>query len=111
MLDDVKEALAAEKLDCRPIKGHDYPLSRSGLSSQKKVGLGGAEIVEVMNMDKFEEPLKHSDSSCSYGILEMLLPNQLKAPEMVFIEEDDIADEDQLRASCQGLPTAPLTGF
>jgi len=30
----------------------------------------------------------------------MLLPNQLKAPEMAFIEEDDITDEDQLRASC-----------
>ena len=29
MLDDVKEALAAEKLDCRPIKGHDYPLSQA----------------------------------------------------------------------------------
>ena len=41
----------------------------------------------------------------------MLLPNQLKAPEMVFIEEEDIADEDQLRASCQELPKAPLTGY
>ena len=29
MLDDVKEVLAAEKLDCRPIKGHDYPLSQN----------------------------------------------------------------------------------
>ena len=28
MLDDVREALAAEKLDCKPIKGHDYPLSQ-----------------------------------------------------------------------------------
>ena len=45
MLDDVKEALAAEKLDCKPIKGHDYPLSsinnRGGVE-QKRVGLGGA---------------------------------------------------------------------
>ena len=41
----------------------------------------------------------------------MLLPNQLKAPEMVFIEEEDIADENQLRASCQELPKAPLTGY
>ena len=57
MLDDVKEALAAEKLDCKPIKGHDYPLSsinnRGGVE-QKRVGLGGAQIVEVMNMDKFD---------------------------------------------------------
>ena len=30
---------------------------------------------------------------------------------MAFIEEDDIADENQLRASCQELPKAPLTGF
>ena len=29
MLDDVKEALAAEKLDCRPIKGHDFPLGQN----------------------------------------------------------------------------------
>ena len=44
MLDDVKEALAAEKLDCKPIKGHDFPLSslnRGGVE-QKRVGLGGA---------------------------------------------------------------------
>jgi len=26
MLEDVREALAAEKLDCKPIKGYDYPL-------------------------------------------------------------------------------------
>ena len=57
MLDDVKEALAAEKLDCKPIKGHDYPLgalnNRGGME-QKRVGLGGAQIVEVMNMDRFD---------------------------------------------------------
>ena len=56
MLDDVKEALAAEKLDCRPIKGHDYPLSQAnrGALGKKQVGLGGAQIVEVMNMDRFD---------------------------------------------------------
>ena len=57
MLDDVNEALAAEKLDCRPIKGHDYPLSqanRGGAPGQGRVGLGGAQIVEVMNMDRFD---------------------------------------------------------
>ena len=52
MLDDVKEALAAEKLDCRPIKGHDYPLGQP-VNHSSKVGLGGAQIVEVMNMDQF----------------------------------------------------------
>ena len=57
MLDDVKEALAAEKLDCRPIKGHDYPLGQANRGSalgQHRVGLGGAQIVEVMNMDRFD---------------------------------------------------------
>ena len=28
LMDDVKEALAAEKLDCKPIKGHDFPMNR-----------------------------------------------------------------------------------
>ena len=59
MLDDVKEALAAEKLDCRPIKGHDIPISslnnRGGMEQHnQRVGLGGAQIVEVMNMDRFD---------------------------------------------------------
>lgn len=59
MLDDVKEALAAEKLDCRPIKGHDFPLGQNHMvgsrsQQQNRVGLGGAQIVEVMNMDRFE---------------------------------------------------------
>jgi len=41
----------------------------------------------------------------------MLLPTQLKAPQMAFIEEEDIADENQLRDSRVGLPVAPKTGF
>ena len=54
MLDDVNEALAAEKLDCRPIKGHDYPLNQANRGAPGRVGLGGAQIVEVMNMDRFD---------------------------------------------------------
>ena len=41
----------------------------------------------------------------------MLLPTQLKAPEMVFLEEEDISNEDHLRSSCQELPKAPPTGY
>ena len=52
MLDDVKEALAAEKLDSKPIRGHDYPLGKQ--PDRGQVGLGGAQIVEVLNMDTFE---------------------------------------------------------
>ena len=37
-------------------------------------------------------------------ILQMLLPTQLKAPEMMFLEETDIGNEEELRASCQSLP-------
>ena len=41
----------------------------------------------------------------------MLLPTQLKVPEMNFIEEEDLLDEEDLRKSCQELPKPPLTGF
>lgn len=113
MLDDVKEALAAERLDCRPIRGHDYPLGQE--NQRRRVGLGGAELVEVGNMDRFDPGLDANTQKAKLNddqkILQMLLPTQLKAPEMVFLEEEDISDENQLRASCQELPKAPLTGF
>lgn len=57
MLDDVREALAAETLDCKPIKGHDYPLGGGQGVGGAKVGLGGAQLVEVLNMDKFHCPM------------------------------------------------------
>lgn len=114
MLDDVREALVAETLDCKPIKGHDYPLGGQ-VAGGSKVGLGGAQLVEILNMDKFECPLdphpQKSKLSDDQVLLQMLLPTQLKAPEMAFIEEEDIHDENQLRASAQELPKAPLTGY
>ena len=117
MLDDVKEALAAERLDCRPIRGHDFPMSQINQPNKQKdrVGLGGAELVEVMNLDRFDAGLDSNPQKARLNddekLLQMLLPQQLKAPEMAFIEEDDINDEDQLRSSCQALPKAPLTGY
>ena len=54
MLDDFNEAHTAEVLDCRPIRGVDLPMKQN--QRNKNVGLGGAEIVEVLNMDKFMNP-------------------------------------------------------
>ena len=115
MLDDVKEALAAERLDCKPIKGHDYPMGQQVRGRGQKVGLGGAELVEVLQMDTFNPALDPNPQKAKLSddekILEMLLPTQLKAPQMVFIEEADIGTEEELRASCQELPKAPLTAY
>ena len=40
LLDDTKGALAAEKLQCRPIQGHDLPLSALNMrqNTSSKVG-------------------------------------------------------------------------
>ena len=69
----------------------------------------------MLNLDRFEGYDPHPQKAKIDNdemILSMLLPNQLKAPEMVFLEEEDIADENQLRASTSSaLPKAPLTGF
>ena len=96
MLDDVNEALAAERLDCRPIRGHDFPLGQE--KQRERVGLGGAELVEVGNLDRFDPGLDANPQKAKLNdddkLLQMLLPSQLKAPEMAFIEEDDIADEN-----------------
>jgi len=68
-----------------------------------------------MNLDNFNISLSQNKQKAEMTddekILQMLLPTQLKAPAMVFLEETDICDEEQLRASCQSLPKAPLTGF
>ena len=60
LLDDAKGALVAERLQCKPIQGHDLPLSQLGLrqsaASAAKVGMGGALLVEVENMDKVQMP-------------------------------------------------------
>ena len=71
LLDDVKVALAAERLDCKPIRGVDLPLLNSG-------GMGTGELVEVSNLDRIETvnvrppPLRLDDDSKS---LAMLLPS------------------------------------
>ena len=85
------------------------------MAKGEQVGFGGAEVMEVLHMDKFEQldknPQKQKIQNDDELILQMLMPSQLKAPEMAFIEETDIEDEVQLRASCQELPKAPLTGY
>jgi len=78
MLDDIKEALAAEKLDCRPIKGHDYPLSAHNLRGKDRVGLGGAQLVEVLDLDRFDPGLDPDRQKARLNddekLLQMLLP-------------------------------------
>ena len=59
-------------------------------------------------LDQHPQKLKLNDDE---KMLQMLLPTQLKAPEMAFLEEEDICDEATLRASAAELPKAPLTGF
>ena len=60
LLNDTKGALAAEKLHCRPIQGHDLPLSalnmRQSTSSRQKLALGEAQLVEVEHLDKVQMP-------------------------------------------------------
>lgn len=123
LLNDAKGALVAEKLQCRPIQGHDLPLSSLSMkqvtSSTQKLGMGGAQLVEVENLDKVQmpelpepgPPLPESEL-----ILRSLLPNQLKAPSMVFIEEEDLNNEEDLVRQSQQLPSnprlrGPLTAF
>ena len=52
-----------------------------------------------MNLDKFDSaPLDPNPQKAKIDddeqILAMLLPTQLKAPEMVFLEEEDIGSEE-----------------
>jgi len=42
LIDDVKGALVAERLQCKPIHGHDLPLSAVQSHTQNRVGTGGA---------------------------------------------------------------------
>ena len=58
LLTDTKGALVAERLQCRPIQGHDLPLSKLNMQQQsfQKVGMGGAQLVEIENLDKVQMP-------------------------------------------------------
>ncbi len=50
-----------------------------------------------MNLDTFDPKLSDNKQKAELTdhdkILEMILPTQLKAPEMMFLEECDISDE------------------
>ena len=103
LLDDAKGALVAEKLQCKPIQGHDLPLSalsmRQSTGSVGKVGMGGAMLVEVENMDKVQLPQLPEPGPPlpdSELILRSLLPTSLQAPTMNFIEESDLMNEEEL---------------
>ena len=79
MLEDVREALAAEILDCKPIMGHDYPLTEgAGQNNRNRIGLGGAELVEVLHMDGFQAALDPHPQKAKLSddqiLLQMLLP-------------------------------------
>ena len=98
LLNEVKEALAAERLQCKPIHGHDIPLIQLQSKTREKVGLGGAEIVEVENLDNVatyieNEDMQNNKLKDEASILDMLLPTQLKAPTMTFIETEEISDD------------------
>jgi len=84
LLDNVKFALAAERLDCRPIRGVDLPLKSNATT---------ALLVEVEQLDRLETvnlqppPLRLTDED---KIFAMLLPSQLSAPSTFFLEETDL---------------------
>lgn len=46
LLDNVKVALAAERLDCKPVRGVDLPLQSMGV---------GGELMEVENLDRVQQ--------------------------------------------------------
>lgn len=83
MLENVKYALAAEMLDCKPIRGVDLPIN----------SLGTGELLEVENLERLDSvhiqapPIRLDDHE---KVLAMLLPSQLKAPQAFFIEEADL---------------------
>lgn len=70
LLENVKFALAAEMLDCKPIRGVDLPLQL----------MGTGELLEVEQLDRLETvhvqlpPLRLDDNE---KVLAMLLPSQL----------------------------------
>lgn len=82
-MDNVKCALAAERLDCKPIRGIDLPLARNA----------NVHLLEVEHLDRLEvvpiqpPPMRLDDED---KILAMLMPEQLKAPSSFFLEEADL---------------------
>jgi hypothetical protein len=84
----VRTAIVAERLQCKPIHGHDLPLS----ALQGSQNAQNAVLLEVEHLDHVEsEPIKAPPVlDDDQKILSMLLPQSLKQPEMVFIEEEDL---------------------
>ena len=79
LLTDAKEALVAERLQCKPIQGHDLPLSSLQSAVREQVGLGGAELIEVENLEsiaaeKYAEASNSNKLKDEASVLEMLLP-------------------------------------
>ena len=94
-MNGVKEALAAERLQCKPIQGHDIPLIQLQTNTREKVGLGGAEIIEVEQLDNIKtyienENIQNNKLKEEASVLDMLLPTQLKAPTMQFLETEEL---------------------
>ena len=78
--------MLTNKLQCKPIEGHDLPLKE--LEKQLKgvkIGETQAELIEIEVMEYVPNEIKETDE-----ILSMLLPNQLKKGTMNFIEVEDL---------------------
>ena len=79
--------MLAQKLDCRPIEGHDLPLGDLQKSLHSSALAKGHVLLEVQNIESTENEIKESEK-----ILTMLMPNQLKANTMEFLEVSDIRE-------------------
>lgn len=91
-MDDVKMAMLANRLQCKPIEGHDIPFAdiqraiqgeRSGLQSVNK-----AQLLDVQNI----ESMSGNEITNGEQILQMLMPGQLKKNTMEFLDVEDIRD-------------------
>ena len=71
LVTEVSQAFLAQKLQCRPIEGHDLPLGelqRQQLARQREEGVS-AEVIDIENIEEIPCEIQQADD-----ILSMLLP-------------------------------------
>ena len=86
LVTEVSQAFLAQKLQCRPIEGHDMPLGELQRQLQRQAhGETQAQIIEVQNIESIPCEIPEADD-----ILSMLMPNSLRKATMHFIEVEDL---------------------
>ncbi|CDW91304.1 UNKNOWN [Stylonychia lemnae] len=86
---DIQMSVLAQKIQCKPIEGHDLPISelqRKTLSDLDGSSTQKAQLITVENLNSlYPNEIKPEEQ-----ILSMLLPNQLKKNTMEFLDIEDI---------------------